>query len=85
MYNEEKLYKVKNIIMTSSLILMILTVILQVFAYNVITHIILCGLVISLLLVEIIISKFMGTFKWDRIFLCVLWLVNLAINLLQFF
>ena len=82
--NDEKMMdSLRTIVGIINLILMVITVVLQVAAYNALRHVILCSCILLLITVELV---FDGILKDSKgIATCgmwyVLWLLNLIINL----
>ena len=84
--NDEKMMDVlKTAVGAISVILMIITVVLQVGAFNALRHVILCSCVLLLITVELVFDGILKDRKGIAIKGCwyALWLCNLIMNLFR--
>ena len=83
MSDEKMMDSLRTIVGIINMILMVITVVLQVAAYNALRHVILCSCILLLITVELVFDGILKDSKGiaTRGMWYIIWLLNLIINL----
>ena len=83
MSDEKMMDSLRTVVGIINMILMVITVVLQVAAYNALRHVILCSCILLLITVELVFDGILKDSKGiaTRGMWYVIWLLNLIINL----